>query len=384
MTRTICVVSGSRAEYGLLSGLMAKIAADPALTLTLAVTGSHLSPRFGHTADLIERDGFAIDARIPIPLDDDSPLAIARAAAQALAGFAEAFARLAPAIVVVLGDRFEILAAAQAALFLRVPLAHIHGGEVTEGMMDECIRHAVTKMAHLHFAAARPYAERLIRMGEAPERVHLVGAPGLEALRTMVPPSRAELAARLDFSLDGGPLLLATYHPTTLGDRFTWAADQLVLALQRFPTARVVLTGVNADPGNQAMRDRFAAFAARHPDRVLMRESLGQQTYLGLMRLADAVVGNSSSGVIEAPAARVATVNIGPRQDGRLKAASVIDCGEDADSIAAALTRALDPAFRAGWPAELSLYGQGDSAAAICKVLREVPLDGLLVKRFHD
>lgn len=382
--RRICVVTGSRAEYGLLYWLMKDIAADPALRLQVAVTGMHLSPRFGHTVDVVARDGFTIDAQVPFDLEDARPAAIARATGLALAGFVDAYERLAPEIVVVLGDRFEILAAAEAAALMHLPLAHIHGGELTEGMLDDAIRHAITKMAQLHFPAADAYARRLVQMGEAPERVFMVGAPGLDHLTRTPLLDRPQLEERLGFALSGGPLLLVTYHPTTLGHDHAWAADQLVQALEQVPDARIILTGVNADPGNRPMRERFERFAAENPGRVLIRESLGQQNYLSTMRLADAVVGNSSSGLIEAPALRVPTINIGSRQDGRLKAASVVDCAENAGAIAAALAGVLNPAFRAALPAELSLYGQGESSRRIKDILASVPLDQLLVKRFHD
>lgn len=382
--RRICVVTGSRAEYGLLYWLMREIAADPALRLQVLVAGSHLLPRHGHTVDQIEQDGFAVDARVPIDLEDDSPAAMARAVGSAVTCFADALESLAPDIVVVLGDRFEILAVAEAALLMRIPLAHIHGGEITEGMLDDAIRHAVTKMANVHFAAANDYARRIVQMGEAPERVFCVGAPGFDHLRRTPMLKRGEIERRLDFPLAGGPVLLVTYHPTTMGSEHGWVADQLVQALRNYPTARIVVTGTNADPGNRAMRERLEVFARDESSHVLMRESLGQQTYLSLMRLADAVVGNSSSGLIEAPALRVPTVNIGSRQDGRLKAASVVDCTEDAPAIVAAIERALDPGFRALLPDELSLYGSGDAARTIRDVLRELPLEHLLKKRFHD
>ena len=401
--RRICVVTGGRADYGLLSWLMREIDDDPALRLQIAVTGSHLSPRFGLTVTAIERDGFAIAARVPLSLDDDSRLSMARATAEALAGFAEAFSVLAPDMVVVLGDRFEILGAAEAALLLGVPLAHIHGGEVTEGMVDDTIRHALTKMAALHFVAAEPYRRRVIQMGEDPARVFTTGAPGLDHFRRLPLLDTAALEHTLGFCLGGedrsagprnaksvgGPLLLVTYHPPTWCADPGRAANALVSALQSVPDARIVITGVNADPGNRPIRACLEAFAAAHPDTVLLRESLGQRAYLSLMRIAGAVVGNSSSGIIEAPAVRVPTVNIGPRQDGRLKAASIIDCAEDAAAIASALSRALDQAFVAALPAELSLFGTGTAAPAIAAVLRafvtdEGALAALRTKKFWD
>lgn len=382
--RRICVVTGGRADYGLLYWLMRDIADDPAMSLLVAVTGSHLSARFGSTVKVIERDGFPIDAKIPLSLDEDSRLAMARATAQATAGFAEAFATLSPDLVVVLGDRFEILGAAQGALLLGIPLAHIHGGEVTEGMLDDSIRHVLTKMAALHFVAAAPYRRRVIQMGEPPERVFLTGAPGLDHLRRTPLLTAEELSRVLNFDVSCGPLLLVTYHPPTLCADPGRAADELVTSLERIPQARIVVTGVNSDPGNQPIRQRLVAFAAKHPDRVLLRESLGQRNYLSMMRICDAVVGNSSSGLIEAPALRVPTVNIGPRQNGRLKAVSIIDCEDDSASILSALKKALMPSFKAELPATLSLFGTGEASQRIASVLRDCDLASLRVKRFFD
>lgn len=380
--RRIAVVTGSRAEYGLLAGLMRLLAADPRVELQVVVTGMHLEPRFGHTVEAIERDGFAIAARVPILEDGDSELATARAVGRAVIGLAEAFARLKPAMAVVLGDRTEILGAAQAAMLLRIPLAHIHGGEATEGAVDDMIRHAITKMAQLHFVAAEPYARRIIQMGEDPARVHMTGAPGLDAIRTLRLKTRAELEAELGFGLEPGPLLLVTYHPVTMDPAASVAGiEALLRALETFPQARIIITGVNSDAGRDAVTERIAAFAGDRTN-VLVRDNLGQVNYLGAMALAAAIVGNSSSGIIEAPALGVPTVNIGPRQGGRLRAASIIDCPEDGGAIAAAILRALDPDFRAGWPSPLSLYGEGDASARIAAILAEAPLD--LIKPFRD
>lgn len=386
--RRICVITGGRADYGLLYWLMKDIAADPAMTLQVAATGSHLSSRFGMTADIIERDGFSIDARIPLDLEDDSRTGLASATAQAMTGMAAALDRLRPDLAVVLGDRFEILGAAQGALMMGIPLAHIHGGEATEGMLDDTVRHMLTKMAALHFVSAEPYRRRVVQMGEHPERVFLTGAPGLDHLHRTPLLSADALAQALNFDLSGGPLLLITYHPPTLCADPGRAADELVTALgevlHRHPTARLILTGVNSDPGNRVMRQRLQTFADTHPANALLRESLGQRNYLSMMRLADVVVGNSSSGIIEAPAFRVPTVNIGTRQDGRLKAVSIIDCADDHASITAALTKALDPAFGAGLPEQVSLLGDGQASGRIAAVLRACDLEALRIKRFYD
>jgi UDP-hydrolysing UDP-N-acetyl-D-glucosamine 2-epimerase len=384
VTRRVSVVTGSRADYGLLAGLMRELRDDPAFALQTVVTGAHLSPKFGLTVREIEADGFAIDARVDLGLDSDARAAIAAATGRGLAGLARALADLAPDIVVVLGDRYEIFAAAAAALILGIPVAHIHGGEITEGAMDDSIRHAVTKMASLHFAAAEPYARRIAQMGEDPARVFAVGALGVEAALspTMLPAD--ELERDLGLALRE-PTLLVTYHPVTLRkDAETIAIDALLAALDRFTDARIVITGVNADPGHTAVTSHLNDYARTHARRATLHASLGQRRYLSVMRRAAAVIGNSSSGIIEAPALGVPTVNIGDRQKGRLKATSVIDCGETTDDIARAIERAIDPQFRAKNAGQMLPYGGGGTAAKIAAVLKAADLNRLKNKTFHD
>lgn len=382
--RRVCVVTGSRADYGLLSVLLRQIKSDPAFALQIVATGAHLSPRFGMTVREIEADGFTVDARVEIGVEDDTPLAAAEAAGRAAAGVARELARLAPDLIVFLGDRYEILAAAQAALLLGVPIAHIHGGEITEGAMDDSIRHAITKMAALHFPAAEPYARRIIQMGEDPERVFTVGALGVEAALSLPALPADQLDRDLGLPLRD-PVLLVTYHPVTLRKGGEGpAVDALLEALDEFPKARIVITGVNADPGHAAISARFSAYAANKPDRASVHESLGQRRYLSVMRRAAAVIGNSSSGIIEAPALGVPTVNIGDRQKGRLKAPSVIDCGETANGIADAVARAIAPQFHARIAGQAPPYGGGGTAAKIAAVLKGVDLSRLGAKRFHD
>jgi UDP-N-acetylglucosamine 2-epimerase (non-hydrolysing) len=382
--RRVCVVTGTRADYGHLYWVLRELDADPRTDLQLVVTGAHLMERFGATVGRIEEDGFAIAARVPMQLPDDSPLAVAGALAAATSGLADAFARLRPDLVVLLGDRYEELAAAQAALILGIPVAHLHGGETTEGAFDEAIRHSVTKMSHLHFVAADDYGRRVRQLGEDPARVHVVGAPGLDHLRRTELASRAELEEFLGIPL-AAPVLLVTYHPETLGEdggRSGLAA--LLDAIDDLGGATVVVTGVNADPGHGPLSAALRDFVATDPARRALVESLGQRRYLGLMAACDAVVGNSSSGLIEAPALRAPTVNIGDRQKGRLRAESVVDCRPERGDVAAALRRVLDPAFRASLPVQLSRYGAGDAAVRIRDVLATTDLSGITMKHFHD
>lgn len=382
--RRVAVVTGSRADYGHLYWLLREIADDPALELQLIVTGMHLSPRFGNTVDMIVADGFAVAARVESLLEGDGGVVAAKSTGRGTIGLADAFECLAPDVAVVLGDRFEILAAATAALLMRIPLAHIHGGESTEGAVDDSIRHAITKMASLHFVAAEPYRRRVVQMGEDPDRVHLVGAPGLDALTRSTVPDRAEVEKALGLSIGGSPLFLVTYHPETAGGDDKAGVDALLGALGEFPSAAVVFTGVNADPGHDAVARAIDAFAAERKGPTASRQSLGQTLYLGTMKQASAVIGNSSSGLIEAPALGVPTVNIGNRQGGRLRAASVIDCPPEPIAVATAIRRAIDPAFRASWPKPLSLYGQGGAARRIKDALKSVSIAAIARKTFAE
>lgn len=382
--RKICVVTGSRAEYGLLQWLMQEIRDDSQLQLQLAVTGMHLAPAFGLTYRAIEADGFTIDAKVEMLLSGDTATAVTKSMGLGVIGFADAFDRLRPDIVVLLGDRFEILAAAQAALVQGIPIAHLHGGEVTEGAMDESIRHAITKMAQLHFVAAESFRDRVIQMGEPPDRVFLVGATGLDAIARSHLLDRVALEADLDVRL-GNPCFLVTYHPETATGRDAAKDVRAILdAIESFGDAHVVFTKPNADPGNSVISQLMEAWAAARPGRASLHVSLGQCRYLSLLREVDLVIGNSSSGIIEAPSLKTPTVNIGDRQKGRPRSKSVIDCPAETVAIRHAIDQVLSPAFKSCLTATPSPYGEAGAAVKIKDVLKRVDLAGIRVKVFHD
>lgn len=380
--KKIAVFTGTRAEYGLLYWLLKEIEARPQLELQLIAGAMHFSPEFGETWRQIEADGFAIDAKVEMLLSSDTAVGVVKSMGLGTIGFADALERLRPDWLVVLGDRFEALAIVQAALVLRIPVAHLHGGEITEGAYDDAIRHAITKMSSLHFVAAEPYRQRVIQMGEPPERVLNVGAIGLDHLQRTPLLSAAELAASLDFPLRA-PYLLATYHPVTLAQEDpVEALGAMLEALERFPEHQVLLTYPNADNGGRGLIPLLERYAEAHPRRVLVVPSLGARRYLSAVAGAAAVVGNSSSGIIEVPAFQVPTVDIGARQSGRLAAASVIHCAPRADDIAAALSRALSEEFRPVCQSARNPYGQGNAAAAIADTLSS--FEASEPKRFYD
>lgn len=384
MSRRICVVTGSRAEFGLLRLLMDEIAAAPGLELQVVATGMHLAPEFGGTYREIEEAGFSIDERVETLLSADSATAASKAIGLGVIGFADVLARLSPAFVVVLGDRFEILAAVTAAMMARIPIAHLHGGEVTEGAIDEAIRHAITKMSHLHFVAADDYRRRVVQMGEHPARVFNVGGLGVDAISRMKLLDKAALEGSLGFSL-GERSLLVTFHPMTLADiaASTTHMNELLAAIAEFEDVRVVFTMPNADTGGRQLDQLLKRFVAERENAAYF-PSLGQLRYLSLMRQVSAVVGNSSSGIAEAPSFRVPTVNIGDRQKGRIQAASIVNCDPLRADITAAIREVLSDDFRGRLLTVRNPYGDGGAAARIVKVLSEYPLDGILAKQFHD
>ena len=384
LKRKICVVTGSRADYGLMYWLLKDLQADPEIELQLVVTAMHLSAEFGSTWRKIEEDGFTIIRRVDMLLSGDSPVAISKSIGLGVIGFAQVFEELEPDIAVLPCDRFEILSAAQAALVARIPVAHIHGGELTEGAVDEAIRHSLTKMSHLHFVAAEPYRQRVIQLGEQPDRVFNVGAPGLEHLQRTPLLSRGELESHLNFSL-GEQSFLVTYHPVTLNELPPVETLQNLLdALDRFPEVKIILTYPNADTFGRNLICQIKAYANERPDRVLLSSSFGQSLYLSALREVDLVIGNSSSGLVEAPSFRTPTVNIGKRQQGRLRAKSVIDCEENTDAIEKAIVKALSKKFQEKVQHTTNPYAQSNTSQRIVSQLKNISLEGLLVKNFYD
>lgn len=382
MKRKIALFTGTRAEYGLLYWLMKDLQANDQFELQVIVSGMHLSPEFGETWREIEQDGFHIDAKVEMLLSSNTPVGVVKSMGIGTLGFADALDRLQPDMVVVLGDRFEALAFVQAALIMQIPIAHLHGGEITEGAYDDAIRHAISKMANLHFVAAESYRRRVIQMGESPDRVFNVGAIGLDHLRRSPKMSLAELAESLDFPLRL-PYLLVTYHPVTAEEENPEQSFMALLgALDAFPEHQIILTYPNADNGGRAIIPLLEAYAQRHPERVLAIPSLGFRRYLSAVSMASAVVGNSSSGIIEVPAFGVPTVNIGVRQRGRLAAGSVLHCEPDAEAIERVLRLALSEEFSDSSKSTVNPYGQGNAAEAIVSVLEN--FDGTFNKTFYD
>lgn len=382
MSRRVCLITGTRADYGLLRPLMRKISQDDELQLQLIVTGSHLAPEFGLTWTEIERDGFHIDERVEILMSSDSDLAVCKSMGIVLIELPGLYKRLRPDIIVGLGDRFELFAAVAAAQACRVPHAHIHGGELTLGAFDDAFRHAITKMSLLHFTSTEDSRRRVIQLGEAPERVFRVGALGLDNIVELSPLSREDVERELSCRL-GERNLLVTVHPQTLDPGSARAQFEALLdVLHRHEHTRLIFTKANADPEGRVINELIDEFVASHWDRAVAFSSLGQRRYLSTMRIVDGVVGNSSSGIIEAPSFHVGTVNIGDRQKGRVKASSVIDCEPTVESIESALRTLYSAKFRKKLPRVTNPYGDGHAAERIVEVLkRDLPS---LKKGFHD
>lgn len=384
--RKICVVTGTRAEYGLLSRLMGMIKDSDLTQLQIIATNMHLSPKYGNTYQEIEKDGFTIDYKIPIidEKDEDNAVTTVKSMAKALSGFADAYNTLKPDMVVVLGDRYEILAAATAALIERIPIAHLHGGEVTEGAYDDAIRHSITKMSHLHFTSTEDYRNRVIQLGEQPERVFYVGALGVENIKKLPLLSKEEIENDIQFKLDENTILV-TYHPVTLGNH-TAEQDikEFIGALDERKKLRVFFTMPNSDTGSQAIVDAINTFVANNSNRAIAYKSLGIKRYLSVMKYAGAVVGNSSSGLLEVPSFGIPTLNIGDRQKGRMAADSVYNCETDKESILKGLDTVMSPAFKQKAAKTQNPYDKEGTAQAIFDVICTYPIDELKQKHFYN
>ena len=383
MTRKICVITGTRAEYGLLRWVMQGIKDDPELTLQVIATGMHLSPEFGLTYREIEKDGFQIDRKVEMLTSSDTPVGITKSMGLGLIGFADALNELKPDLIVVLGDRFEIFAAVAAALVARIPVAHLHGGEATEGLIDEAFRHSITKMSHLHFVAAEEYRQRVIQLGEQPERVFLVGGLGIDNIKRLQLFDRAELEGLIDFKF-GTKNLLITFHPVTL--ETSTAEDQmaeLLAALAELKDTQLIFTMPNADTDGRTLIKMVQQFVAQHPN-ARAYTSLGQLRYLSCIAQVDGVVGNSSSGLAEVPSLKKGTINIGDRQRGRLQAASVINCEPIRHSIQVALKSLYSADFQVSLSQVLNPYGEGGASKKIVASIKSAALEDVLKKHFYD
>lgn len=381
LTRKICVVTGSRAEYGLLSTLMVEIKNDPVFSLQVIVTGMHLSPEFGLTYKSIEYDGFCINAKVEMLLSSDTPVGITKSIGLGVCGFADAFDILRPDLVVLLGDRFEILAAAQAALIARIPVAHLFGGDTTEGAFDEAIRHSITKMSHIHFVTNEISASRVRQLGENPLLVFNVGSLGIDQIKRLALLDRGALERSLDFTFLEKNLLI-TFHPVTLDAQSSAVQFQALLeALDEFAqTTGLIFTKPNADTEGRILIDMIDEYVSSHP-RAKAFDSLGQKRYLSTIACVDAVIGNSSSGLYEVPSFKKPTVNIGDRQKGRLRASSVIDCKPEKYEI----INAIREAYKLDCSNTVNPYGDGDSAARILYTLKTISdYNRLLKKHFFD
>ena len=384
MKRRICVVTGTRSEYGLLKPLIDELRRSRSVDLKLVATGMHLSPEFGLTYKEIEEDGITIDEKVETLLSSDTPVGVSKAVGLGIISFSETFRRLDPELVVGLGDRFELFAAVVAAMIAGIPVAHLHGGELTKGAIDDAIRHSITKMSQLHFTAAQEYRKRVIQLGEDPDRVFNVGAIGLDNIRNMKLLSRGRLERELGLKITP-PTLLVTFHPATL-DRRTAGSQfkELLGAFDEMKELNLIFTMPNADHEAREIMHMIERFVGANKKRARAFVSLGRLKYLSAVKWADGVVGNSSSGIIEVPGFRKGTVNIGDRQEGRIIPASVINCPPDRRRIVESIRLLLSDEFRERLRDVVNPHGDGRAAGRIAAILISYPLDGIVKKGFHS
>ncbi|MDF1742874.1 MAG: UDP-N-acetylglucosamine 2-epimerase [Gimesia sp.] len=384
MNKTVCLVTGSRAEYGLLRPLIEEILSEASFTLQLLVTGSHLSPEFGLTYQGIEADGYRIDEKVEVIMSSDSPVGICKSMGLALISISEAYARLQPDLVIVLGDRYEIFSAVSAAHISRIPVAHLHGGEVTEGAFDDALRHSITKMSHFHFTSTEVYRQRVIQLGESPDRVFNVGAIGLDNIRSLKFLTRDELETAIGLKLNRRNLL-CTFHPVTLGGNSSVQQVRCLLnVLEQLEETNLIFTQTNADTDGRVINQLIDEFTRKDVNRYKSFVSMGQLRYLSAMQYVDAVIGNSSSGIIEAPSFGIGTVNIGDRQTGRIKSESVIDCEPTETGIASGLKTLYSPEFERLRENVSNPYGDGQTSLRIVNILKEKCVGQTTQKKFYD
>lgn len=383
MKRKLCVVTGTRAEYGLLYWLMKAIEADADLALQLIVTGMHLSPEFGLTYKEIEKE-FKIDKKIEMLLSSDTPVGISKSMGLTQISFAEAYEELKSDMLIVLGDRYEILSAASAAMIARIPIIHLHGGETTEGAFDESIRHCITKMSHLHFTATEAYRKRVIQLGEAPNRVFNVGGMGIENIKRLQLLSKDAFEQAIEFKLNTKNLLV-TFHPVTLENATAQEQFEALLnVLDGLNDTHLIFTKANSDTNGRVINQMIDDYVGHNTHKAIGFTSLGQLRYLSALQFVDAVVGNSSSGLAEAPSFKIGTINIGDRQKGRIKAFSVIDCEPMIESIENALEKLYSPAFQEALKRVENPYGDGCASEKIVEIIKTVELEKSLKKTFYD
>lgn len=382
--RKICVVTGTRAEYGLLSRLMRLIDESADCQLQVIATNMHLLPEYGNTYQEIERDGFHIDAKVPMKKLSDDIYGVIDSMAEEMKGMNEVFFQLNPDMVVILGDRYEMLVTATVAMLQRIPIAHLHGGEISEGAIDDSIRHAITKMSYLHFTSTEEYRRRVIQLGEHPNRVFYVGAIGVENLKTIPLLSKQDLEDSLNFTFDRETILV-TYHPVTLGNRLPKdEIDDFLSALGAFPRLKVLFTMPNSDQGGDIIRQTIDTYCLMHPNRCKCYSSLGLKRYLSALQYVEAVVGNSSSGILEVPSAHIPTLNIGDRQKGRVHGNSVLDCASDKESIVKGLAMVLSSSFKEVALKTFNPYEKANTAQSVFDVISTYPLDKLKQKSFYN
>ena len=381
--RKICIITGTRAEYGLLYWFMKEVCADKDLELQIIATGMHLSPEFGSTYKQIEKDGFTINKKVDMLLSSDSEVSVSKSMGLGMIGFADAFCDLSPDLIVVLGDRFEIFSAVSSAMIAKIPVAHIHGGEATEGLIDEPIRHSITKMSHIHFTAAKEYKNRVIQLGEQPNRVFNVGGLGVDNINKLKLLSREDFEKAINFGL-GEKNILVTFHPVTLEDSTAEIQfKELLDSIDELKNTKIIFTKANSDTDGRIINSMIDDYVAKHNNTIAFT-SMGQLNYLSALQFVDAVVGNSSSGLLEVPSFKIGTIDIGDRQKGRIKTDSIISCKPTKESIDSAFERLYSKDFQHIVNNVENPYGKGGASHEITRIIKGVNLDNIVKKSFYD